>query len=215
MGNSDSAKRCATRAGWTAGADSLYTSVGVRKYLTATERRRVLEAAEALPPDQALFVLTLAWTGARLSEVLALPAASFDIDGSRVAIRTLKRRAFAVREMPIPPILLSALDAHFALRTRQGCPAAAAERLWPWPRVTGWRVVKRVMASAQVHGPHATPRGLRHAFGVGTLQSGVPLNLIQRWMGHARLSTTAIYAAASGPEEIQFARWYWTGAPPV
>ena len=62
-----------------------------------------------------------------------------------------------------------------------------------------------VMRHSQITGRHAAPRGLRHAFGVGTLQSGVPLNLTQRWLGHARISTTAIYAAASGPEEINFA----------
>jgi hypothetical protein len=55
--------------------------------------------------------------------------------------------------------------------------------------------------------PGAAPRarGLRHAFGVGTLQSGVPLNLVQRWLGHARIRTTAIYIGAIGPEEVTFA----------
>jgi integrase/recombinase XerD len=61
------------------------------------------------------------------------------------------------------------------------------------------------MMLAEVVGKVACPRGLRHAFGVGSLQAGVPLNLVQRWLGHARISTTAICAAASGPEEIGFA----------
>jgi integrase/recombinase XerD len=59
-------------------------------------------------------------------------------------------------------------------------------------------------------GRAACPRGLRHGFGVGSLQSGVPLNLVQRWLGHARISTTAIYADASGPEELAFARHFWS-----
>jgi integrase/recombinase XerD len=62
-----------------------------------------------------------------------------------------------------------------------------------------------LMARAGVTGHHASPRGLRHAFGIGTLQSGIPLNLTQRWMGHARISTTAIYVDASGPEELALA----------
>jgi hypothetical protein len=40
------------------------------------------------------------------------------------------------------------------------------------------------MTHAGVTGSHATPRGLRHAFGVGTLQCAVPLNLVQRWLGN-------------------------------
>jgi integrase/recombinase XerD len=72
-----------------------------------------------------------------------------------------------------------------------------------------WRLVKRLMASAEVEGRQACPRGLRHAFGVGTLQAGVPIDLTQRWLGHARLCTTAIYAAACGPEEIAIAGKFW------
>lgn len=55
------------------------------------------------------------------------------------------------------------------------------------------------MMVAQVTGIAACPRGLRHGFGVGTLQAGVPINLTQRWMGHSRLSTTAIYADPAVP----------------
>jgi integrase len=75
--------------------------------------------------------------------------------------------------------------------------------------VTGWRIIKRVMMICQIVGKAACPRGLRHAFGVGTLQAGVPLNLTSKWMGHSRLSTTAIYADACGPEEIAFAARFW------
>ena len=69
------------------------------------------------------------------------------------------------------------------------------------------------MEGAGIVGRHACPRGLRHGFGVGTLQAGVPLTLVQRWLGHARLTTTAIYAEVSGPEERGFADGYfrWSG----
>jgi len=51
---------------------------------------------------------------------------------------------------------------------------------------------------------------MRHAFGVGSLQSGVPLSLLKRWLGHARLSTTEIYADVIGAEEIGFAERFWS-----
>src|ERR1043165_2382567 len=69
----------------------LYAANGARKYLNRAERQRMLVAAAKLRPDQALFVLTLAWTGARVSEVLALTRSSFQVELGLVAIRTLKR----------------------------------------------------------------------------------------------------------------------------
>ncbi|MCP1839127.1 site-specific recombinase XerD [Bradyrhizobium sp. USDA 4524] len=52
---------------------------------------------------------------------------------------------------------------------------------------------------SQIVGRAACPRGLRHSFGVGTLQAGVPLNRVQSWLGHSRMSTTAIYTAGMWP----------------
>lgn len=61
-----------------------------------------------------------------------------------------------------------------------------------------------------VKGPQATPKGLRHGFGVAAIQAGIPLNLLQRWLGHAQLTTTAICANAVGPEERNIAARMWT-----
>ena len=66
-----------------------------------------------------------------------------------------------------------------------------------------------VMAVALVDGPRATPKGLRHAFAVAALQAGVPINLVRKWLGHARLSTTEIYANAVGDEEREIASRFW------
>jgi integrase len=200
----------AARANWPNDAFSLYASTGARKYLNQAERRRALAVMASLDPDQALFALTLAWTGARISEVLALTPTAFQVEGGIVALRTLKRRKYTVREVPISPELMIALEGKYRLSTMQRDPQRADHRLWPWCRVTAWRIIKKVMRLSRIAGRQACPRGLRHAFGVGSLQAGVPLNLVQRWLGHARISTTAIYADVSGPEEVDFARQFWT-----
>ena len=75
--------------------------------------------------------------------------------------------------------------------------------------MTGWRRVIEVMVHADITGPHATPKGLRHGFGVAAVSAGIPLNLIQKWLGHAQLSTTAIYADAMGAEERDIAKRLW------
>ena len=65
------------------------------------------------------------------------------------------------------------------------------------------------MKTAGIAGPHACPKGLRHGFGIKAVTSEVPLNMTQKWLGHARISTTAIYANATGPEEKQIAERMW------
>src|SRR5204862_6348136 len=62
-------------------------------------------------------------------------------------------------------------------------------------------------------GPHACPKGLRHGFGVHAVSRGIALNMVQKWLGHAQLTTTAIYANAVGEEEQSIAARMWCAAP--
>ena len=48
------------------------------------------------------------------------------------------------------------------------------------------------------------------ALGVAAVSAGIPLNLVQKWLGHAQLTTTAIYANAVGAEEKTIAQRMWT-----
>ena len=209
MSNSVSGKGGAGGTGWERAGAGLYGTDGRRKYLNRAERQRAMAAMEELDADRALFALTLAWTGARISEVLALTPASFQRDHGVVSIVTLKRRRFVMREVPVPPDLMRMLDARFDLAAAQRDAVRGVNRLWPWSRVTGWRIIKKVMNRAGIAGRHACPKAFRHAFGIGTLHARIPINLTQRWLGHARISTTAIYAAACGPEEHAFAALFW------
>ncbi len=201
------------RAAWQPYCFSLYGADGGKKYLNLAERRRALAAMDALQPGERLFALTLAWTGARISEVLALTPQSFQLASGIVAILTLKRHQCVWREVPIPPWLVRDLNLHFDLEAAQRDPASTGLRLWPRHRVTGWKIIKHAMMLSQIVGRAACPRGLRHSFGVGALQSGVPLNQLQRWLGHSRISTTSIYATACGPEEIALAARFWMTDP--
>ncbi|MFP4146599.1 MAG: tyrosine-type recombinase/integrase [Halorhodospira sp.] len=191
-------------------SEALHDQTGKRKYLTAEERRRFLEAAEAADRETRTLCLTLAYTGCRLSEALALTAERVDLAERSLVFESLKkRRRGHYRAVPVPAEVIDALDLAHDLRAVQRSGRAARTRLWPWARETGWRRVTAVMRRAELHGPQATPKGLRHAFGVQAVASGVPLNLLQRWLGHAQLSTTAIYANAQGAEARQIAERMW------
>jgi integrase len=82
--------------------------------------------------------------------------------------------------------------------------------LWPWSRMTAFRRVQEVIAAAGIpDGPHACPKGLLHGFGVQAVSRGIALNMVQKWLGHAQLTTTAIYANAVGEEEQSIAARMW------
>ena len=66
------------------------------------------------------------------------------------------------------------------------------------------------MKSAGVSCSWCVPKGLRHGLAVEAVtQANVPLNMLQRWLGHSRLETTAIYLDAIGPEERKLAHLMW------
>jgi site-specific recombinase XerD len=60
---------------------------------------------------------------------------------------------------------------------------------------------RRVAALAGVRRRFA-PHQLRHAHALELAREGVPLNIIQRQLGHANLGTTGIYHQGIDPEEI-------------
>lgn len=191
---------------------SLFGASGSRKYLNSAERRRFVAAAQRAPPNIRLFCLMLRWTGARVSEILALTPAAIDLEAGAVSIVTLKRRKSGiVRQVPLPADLVADLNRFFRLRIAQRDSRLATVRMWRWSRTTAWRRVKEVMAAAKIVGTPASPKGLRHGFGVDAIRCKVPLPLVQRWMGHASLRTTAIYLDVIGPDERAIAARMWPG----
>lgn len=190
----------------------LFHSDGSRKYLTQDERQAFLTAATQFPHTVRSFCSVLTYTGCRLAEALALTADRVDLGASRLTFETLKKRKRGVyRTVPVPPDVVTMLDFVHNIRRAQGRrDRGRSLRLWAWSPVTAWRYVKAVMQAAEIRGTQASPKGLRHGFGVAAVQARIPLNLVQRWLGHAQLSTTAIYAEAIGQEEHDIAARMWT-----
>ena len=181
---------------------SPYDSRGRRKYLNGSENRKFLEAAACLSAQEAVFCLTIYYTGCRISEALSLTGDDIDHETSVLMIRTLKKRRWSHRRrVPIPKSL--------AKQLAQLSPATGGKRLWKFSRATGWRIVKRAMNEAGIVGVHATTKGLRHGFGVRAALKQIPLTTIQNWMGHSNVNTTAIYLDVRDEEERELIRRTW------
>jgi integrase len=139
----------------------LYDQLGNRKYLTGDERRAFVRAARLAEPEVETFCLTLAYTGARISEVLALTPRRIDFSVRGITIESLKKRRLGVfRTVPVPECLLEQLEAVHGLRTVRANNALQDQRIWGWSRTTAWTRVKKVMSEAGVTGAWAVPKGL-------------------------------------------------------
>ena len=179
-----------------------YDAQGRRKYLNKTENRRFLAAVEELDASKAVFCRAIYYTGCRISEALNLTGDDIDWATHVIRFRTLKKRGkIHARRVPIPSELTKSLH-------RIG-PESPEERIWPFSRSTGWRIVKGVMQTAGISGIHATAKGLRHGFGVRAALAGVPVNNLRDWLGHSDSSTTAIYMDIRDDEERQLIKRTW------
>lgn len=185
---------------------SLYTKAGQRLYCTASEVDRFLKQADRHDVQVQLFCYVLALTGCRISEALHLCKNHIGQSPSSLVFETLKRRKRGMfREVPVPFWFSAVLAVHCK-------PLDANELLWNWSRTKAYLLVKECFTDAGISGANASPKALRHSFAVNALACDVPLNMVQKWLGHTSIETTAIYANACGQEEQKIAEKMWLGA---
>ncbi|MEI4263977.1 tyrosine-type recombinase/integrase [Roseovarius sp. D0-M9] len=195
----------------------LHDPAGNRLYLNAEERASFLAAARRQPARDRTLCETLHWTGCRPSELLEITPGMVDLSGGTITIRSLKKRKDAsgstkavYRSVPVPPDYLDTLNTAHGIREAQKSRKLTNAPIWPLSRVSVWQIVKRIMIEAGLpDAAHRSLKGLRHGFGVNGVVKGIPLHILQKWLGHAQLSTTAIYVDAVGKEEQDLAARMW------
>ncbi|WP_415404127.1 tyrosine-type recombinase/integrase [Tateyamaria sp. SN3-11] len=186
----------------------LYSARNERLYLNSHELQRFVAAAERMPTPIRRFCLTLAYTGVRISEARYLRGEDLQFDARILSERSLKKRDKSeVREVPMPQALVS----EFCFELREPDHWLWPVGMGPVPRITAYRWVKDVMRRAEISGPKACPKGLRHGYAARATMTGVPAHMLQKWMGHASMKTTAIYATLLGPDQLFVSDWMWDG----
>lgn len=189
---------------------NLFDVNGNRKYVTPEEREQFYNATGAVAKDWRMFGLMLYYTGCRLSEALNIKVKDIDFSSGAVTIRSLKQRSDDIyRQVPLSDEYLRDLDNSFDLRILQRRSKPRNSYIWGWGRKHGYTVIKDIMSKAELTGIQATPKGLRHGFAIACLNKGLPLNMVQKWLGHSKIETTAIYANAVGKEERNLIAKLW------
>jgi site-specific recombinase XerD len=150
-------------------------------------------------------VIVVLWrAGLRVQEALAL--AGRDLDARRGSLLVRQGKGGRRREIGMDDWGWEQLRPWLAARVdlpvgRLFCAIDGPTRGRPWSSAAVRGEFRRLAAEAGVRRRFA-PHQLRHAHAVELAREGVPLNVIQRQLGHANLGTTSIYLQGIDTEEI-------------
>lgn len=192
-------------------------------WLTAAELAR-LEAV-ALPENLTLVrdaFLFCCYTGLRYSDLADLHAGNVkEWDGSRVLQLTQTKTRTGVSIYLTPPAG-AILDKYADTRARllpsfpnqvmnrylkRICRLAGVEALVEVVETIGGRIMKRPVAKWELVSMHTA----RHTFATQSLLRGMPIEVLQKVLGHSKIQTTMIYAKVVEDLQHQTMRWIWEG----
>jgi site-specific recombinase XerD len=142
--------------------------------------------------------------GLRIQEALSL--AEQDLDARRGSVLVRNGKGGRRREAGMDAWGWDQLHPWLTARTELPvgplfCIIDGPTRGRPWSGAAVRSELRRLSARAGVRRRFA-PHQLRHAHAIELAREGVPLNIIQRQLGHANLGTTSIYLQGIDPEEI-------------
>lgn len=158
---------------------------GKRMFLEPADQVKLLDACQE--PFRQLVLVALR-TGMRRGELLGLRKR--DVDFSRSHLTLTETKTDTSRHIPLLPEIRETLQAlagdladdALLFRTRTGVPYSL-----PGVESNFIRARRRAgLTSVRFH-------DLRHSYASDCLAAGIPLSIIQRWLGHRSISTTERY----------------------
>lgn len=161
----------------------------VPKYFTLDEVRQILNPIQKQENYKPwFFFFFLVRTGARVSEALKVRVSDIDFSNKVIQIQTMKRPGNPVRSVPIKDDFVGAIGEYIA---REGL--LRESRLFKFHRVTAYLYVRNLCHAAGITDDRAHPHTCRHTFAIVNLAQGVPVTVVQEWLGHANILNTLIY----------------------
>ena len=160
--------------------------------LSRDEEQKLISCAYRDSNSNGLLLKTLFLTGARVSEFVAVKVEDFYFDEQMILIK--KGKGGKSRYVPILPELAQELKTH--LNGREIGYIFESNRHTKFTTRRIQQIVKetadRAGITKKVH-PHL----LRHTVATYLLEKGMPLEQIQKFLGHSKIETTQIYAESS------------------
>jgi integrase/recombinase XerD len=160
--------------------------------LSRDEEQKLIAQAYREAGNNGLLLKTLFLTGARVSEFVSLKVEDLFFDEQMILIE--KGKGGKSRYVPVLPELAQELKTH--LGSRQTGYIFESNR---HTKFTARRIQQIVKETAEQAGikKKVHPHLLRHTVATLLLERGMPLEQIQKFLGHSKIETTQIYAESS------------------
>lgn len=169
------------------------------RWLTEAELRRFVDTPDGNPRNALAWAL-LAWLGLRRNELRRLTVGDVVLGERTIVVRNTKGKMD--RTLPVPEVLLAPLHEACNLHAA-ACYVVSGDWGGYWSHTSFYGAFRRHCEAASLP-PGVTPHTLRHTLATHMSQRGVPLRVIQAWLGHERIETTSHYLQVA-PEFMQSA----------
>ena len=136
------------------------------------------------------FLMTVYGCGLRLTEAIHVQIS--DIDSARHQLRVSHPKGGRERLVPLSDNLITELRAWYKVHRPKKWLFSQGPDQDPINRGTGQNLYYRSLRRAKLNHKSGI-HGLRHSFATHLLENGVEITLVQRFLGHASITTTARY----------------------
>ena len=160
--------------------------------LSKQEEQRLIREAYKDRSEHGLLIKTLLTTGTRVSEFCSMRVEDFFFEEQMILIN--KAKGGKSRYVPILPELAQELRTHLGDRSAGYLFETNRHAAYSPRRVQ--QIVKEKAAKAKI-AKRVYPHLLRHTVATFLLERGMPLEQIQKFLGHAKIETTQIYAEST------------------
>jgi integrase/recombinase XerD len=160
--------------------------------LSRDEERRLIAHAYRMKGTRGLLIKTLFQTGARVSEFVNIKVEEFFFEEQMMLIA--KAKGGKSRYVPVLPELAQELRTHLADRAAGYLFETIHHTAYSSRRIQ--QIIKETADEANIT-KRIYPHLLRHSVATTLLERGMPLEQIQKFLGHSKLETTQIYAEST------------------
>lgn len=174
------------------GIERLKSRKRVVNRLSRDEEQRLIQQAYKERGERGLLIKTLFQTGARVSEFVSIKVEDFFFEEAMILIA--KAKGGKSRYVPILPELAQELRTYLGSRTVGHLFETIRHQPYSARRIQ--QIVKDAAERAKIK-KRVYPHLLRHSVATTLLERGMPIDQIQKFLGHAKLETTQVYAESS------------------